>query len=143
MARANSYLLDDQIKDLKDKLLADKERILNKNSEKDHYSLDKNELSDPVDEACINSQTSTEIRFRNRENFYLKKINKTLKKMESGDYGLCDECDIEIGYERLVARPTAELCISCKEESEHVENNNAFMRRSKSLGKTIAEIGKR
>ena len=143
MARANSYLSDDQIKALKDKLLADKERILNKNAEKDQYCMDKSELADPVDEASINAQTSQEIRFRNRENFYLKKINKTLNKMESGDYGLCDECDIEIGFERLMARPTAELCIACKEESEHVENNNAFMRRSKSLGKTIAEIGKR
>jgi DnaK suppressor protein len=140
MARANSYLSDDQIKTLKDKLLGDKERILNKNSEKDHYCMDKNELADPVDEASINAQTSQEIRFRNRENFYLKKINKTLNKMDSGEYGLCDECDVEIGFERLVARPTAELCITCKEESEHVENNNAFMRRSKSLGKTIAEL---
>lgn len=140
--RANSYLSDDQIKTLKDKLLADKERILN-NQSKDQYCMDKSELLDPLDEACINVQTSQEIRFRNRENFYLKKINKTLIKMDRGEYGLCDECDVEIGYDRLMARATADLCIACKEEAEQEENSNAFMRRSKSLGKTIQEIGKR
>ncbi|OIQ20461.1 MAG: hypothetical protein BM556_00535 [Bacteriovorax sp. MedPE-SWde] len=143
MVRPNSFLSDEQIKTLKDKLLADQELIRNKHSNKDQYCMDKSELSDPVDEASINTQTSQEIRFRNRENFYEKKIIKTLAKITKGDYGLCNECDAEISFERLVARPTAELCISCKEEAEHAENNNAFKRRSKSLGKTIAEIGKR
>ena len=143
MARANSYLSKVQIKTLKNKLLGDKERILNKDADKQNYCMDTNELSDPVDEASVNAQASQAIRFRNREVFYLKKINKTLKKMDTDDYGLCNECDDEVGFDRLMARPTAELCITCKEESEHVENNNAFMRRSKSLGKTIAELGRR
>ncbi|MDD0853310.1 TraR/DksA family transcriptional regulator [Halobacteriovorax sp. GB3] len=143
MTRENEYLSDEQIKSLKDKLLGDKERILNNISEKDTYHLDKNELSDPVDEASINVQTAHEIRFKNRENFYLKKINKTLTKVENGTYGLCEDCDAEIAYERLIARPTAELCISCKEESELNEKSNFFLKRSKSLGKTLSEIGKR
>ncbi len=143
MNRANSYLSDAEIKALKDKLLSEKERILNKRDEKEQYCMDKNELLDPLDEACINAQTSQEIRFRNRENFYLKKINKTLTKIDKGEYGLCNDCDVEIGYDRLMARPTAELCIQCKEESEHVENNNFYLKRSKSLGKTIQELGKR
>ena len=115
----------------------------NKQNSKDLYSMDKNELFDPVDEASINAQTSQEIRMNNREIFYLKKIGKTLIKMDRGEYGLCGECDAEISFERLVARPTADLCIACKEEAEQVENSNAFMRKSKSLGKTIQEIGKR
>lgn len=143
MTRANSYLSEEQIKNLKDKLLADKERILNKNSSKDQYCMDKNELFDPVDEASINAQTSQEIRFKNRENFYLKKINKTLLKIDRSEFGLCDDCDAEIGYDRLNARPTAELCINCKEEAELEENNNFFKKKSKSLGKTIQELGKR
>ncbi len=143
MKRANSYLSDKQIATLKDALLAEKERILNKNSEKEQYCMDKNELLDPLDEAVANVQTSQEIRFRNRENFLVKKINKALQKIEKGDYGLCDECDIEIGFERLIARNTAELCIACKEEAEHEEKTNVYLKRSKSLGKTIAEIGKR
>ena len=143
MTRANSYLSDDQIKTIKDKLLADQEMIRNKHEQKDQYCMDKSELADPVDEASINTQTSNAIRMRNRELFLLKKINKALMKIEKVEYGLCTECDAEINYERLVARTVAELCISCKEETEMEEKSNVFMKRSKSLGKTIAEIGKR
>lgn len=144
MTRENEYLSDEQVKTLKEKLLGDKERILNNmNTVKEAYQLDRNELSDPVDEASINVQTAHEIRFKNRENFYLKKINKTLIKIDKGSYGLCEECDAEISFERLMARPTAELCISCKEESEQMEKSNFFLKKSKSLGKTLSEIGKR
>lgn len=140
MKRENSYLSDKQVENLKDSLLAEKERIYNKAQSSENYCLDKNELSDPVDEASVNVQTSQEIRFRNRDNFYLKKINKALLKIEEGTYGLCQECDAEINYERLMARTTAELCIGCKEEAEFSEKNNFIQRKSKSLGKTISEL---
>jgi DnaK suppressor protein len=94
-------------------------------------------LSDPLDEASVNTQTSHDIRFINRENFYLKKINKSLDAMSRGTYGLCEECDAEIGFERLNARLTAEMCIVCKEEAENAENNNFFDKKSKSLGRAL------
>ena len=143
MERENGFLSDRRIKILKDKLLSEKERICNRETTNENYCLDRNELSDPLDEASINVQASQEIRFRNRENFYLRKINKSLEKIEKGIYGLCDDCDGQISFERLSARPTADLCITCKEDAEHTENNNFFQKRSKSLGKTISELGKR
>ncbi|MGZ3788639.1 MAG: TraR/DksA family transcriptional regulator [Bacteriovorax sp.] len=139
MMRENAYLTDKQIETLKDKLLSDKERITNKKLQEEKYQLDKNELSDPLDEASVNTQTSQDIRFINRENFYLKKINKSLDAINRGTYGLCEECDGEIGFERLNARLTAELCIACKEEAEHAENNNFFDKKSKSLGRALHE----
>ena len=139
MKRENAYLTDKQIATLKDNLLAEKERIANKRSETEKYQMDKNELLDPLDEASINVQTSHDIRFSNRENFYLKKINKAIDLMNRGIYGLCEECDGHIGFERLQARPTAELCITCKEEAEMAENNNFFDKKSKSLGRALHE----
>ena len=44
----------------------------------------------------------------------IKKIDESLKEIESGDYGFCEACGIEIGIRRLEARPTASLCIDCK-----------------------------
>ena len=76
MKRENAYLTDKQVAILKDKLLSEKERIANKKMEQEQYQLDRNELSDPLDEASVNTQTSHDIRFINRENFYLKKIMK-------------------------------------------------------------------
>ncbi len=139
MKRENAYLTDAQIAILKEKLLAEKERIANKRNETERYQMDKNELLDPLDEASINVQTSHDIRFSNRENFYFKKINKALGLMERGIYGLCDECGMEIGFERLNARTTAELCIACKEEAEMAENNNIYDKKSKSLGRALHE----
>jgi DnaK suppressor protein len=137
MKRENAYLSDKQIAILKDKLLAEKERITSKQTEQETFQLDKNELADPLDEASINAQTSHDIRFNNRENFFLKKVNKSLDSIVRGTYGLCEDCDAHIGFERLNARLTAELCIACKEEAEMAENNNFFDKRSKSLGRAL------
>ncbi|PIP89496.1 MAG: hypothetical protein COW01_03290 [Bdellovibrionales bacterium CG12_big_fil_rev_8_21_14_0_65_38_15] len=142
MARENAYLNEKQIVQLKDLLMSEKENILNDRKDVENYSLDKNELADPLDEASVNIQTSQELRFRNRKMFYLKKINKALRKVEEGIYGLCQDCDVEIGFERLMARPTADLCIGCKEESEMNERNNFHMKRSKSLGQSLQDLSK-
>jgi DnaK suppressor protein len=137
MKRENAYLTDKQIAILKDKLLAEKERIASKRNENETFQLDRNELADPLDEASINAQTSQDIRFNNRENFFLKKVNKSLEAITRGTYGLCEDCDAQIGFDRLNARLTAELCIACKEEAEHAENNNFFDKKSKSLGRAL------
>jgi DnaK suppressor protein len=55
-----------------------------------------------------------ELRNRDRERKLIKKINETIAKIDSDDYGYCDTCGIEIGLKRLEARPTATLCIDCK-----------------------------
>ena len=100
-------------------------------------AMEKDELRDPVDEANSNIQASHELRMKNRELFYYKKLNQTLDRIKKGTVGICKECDGEINFERIMARPTAEMCISCKEESEMAEQNNFFHRKSKSLGKTL------
>jgi DnaK suppressor protein len=55
----------------------------------------------------------------------IKKINETLLRIESGDYGYCDKCGVEIGIKRLEARPTATLCIDCKTLEELKERQMA------------------
>lgn len=142
--RDNLHLSSKERDVLKNKLLGEKERILNKSQSSDErYCLDKNELSDPLDEAAVNVQANHELRFRNRDNFFLKKIDKALKLMDEGIYGLCKSCDDPINFERLNARITAELCIGCKEEAEMEERGNFIQRKSKSMGKTLSEIGGR
>ncbi|MFA5644463.1 MAG: TraR/DksA family transcriptional regulator [Patescibacteria group bacterium] len=44
----------------------------------------------------------------------IEEIDETLKRMENNTYGLCKYCGDEIGTKRLMARPTASSCISCK-----------------------------
>lgn len=69
---------------------------------------------DPNDRATQESEFSLELRTRDRERRLIKKIDDSLKNIESGEYGFCETCGIEIGIRRLEARPTATLCIDCK-----------------------------
>lgn len=73
---------------------------------------------DPVDRAAQEKEFSLELRNRDRERKLIKKIEKTLKKVEDNDFGFCESCGVEIGIRRLEARPTANLCIDCKTLAE-------------------------
>ncbi|MDU5805429.1 MAG: RNA polymerase-binding protein DksA [Haemophilus parainfluenzae] len=64
------------------------------------------------------SNFSLELRNRDRERKLMKKIEYTLKKLDTDDFGYCDSCGEEIGIRRLEARPTADLCIDCKTLAE-------------------------
>ena len=82
-------------------------------------------FADPNDRASQETDIALELRNRDRERKLIKKINETLARIESGDYGFCDKCGIEIGIKRLEARPTATLCIDCKTLDEMKERQMA------------------
>jgi DnaK suppressor protein len=70
--------------------------------------------ADPNDRASLETDISLELRSRDREGKLVKKINEAIDRIEEGEYGYCETCGVEIGIQRLEARPTAELCIDCK-----------------------------
>ena len=78
-------------------------------------------MSDEVDLASAEYEAAFEYRLRDREKFLCKKIDKVLRRMEIGEYDICEECDSPIGKNRLTARPETTLCIECKEEQEKEE----------------------
>ncbi len=71
-------------------------------------------FADPNDRASQETDIAIELRNRDRERKLIKKIEETIERIESGDYGYCTACGVEIGIKRLEARPTATLCIDCK-----------------------------
>ncbi|MCB1677965.1 MAG: RNA polymerase-binding protein DksA [Halioglobus sp.] len=73
---------------------------------------------DPADRATQEEEFSLELRTRDRERKLIKKIDATVERIEQDDYGFCDACGVEIGIQRLEARPTATLCIDCKTLAE-------------------------
>ena len=82
-------------------------------------------FADPNDRASQETDIAIELRNRDRERKLIKKIDETLGRIESGDYGFCDKCGVEIGIKRLEARPTATLCIDCKTLDELKEKQMA------------------
>jgi len=71
-------------------------------------------FADPNDRASQETDIAIELRNRDRERKLIKKIDEALASIDSGDYGYCSSCGVEIGIKRLEARPTATLCIDCK-----------------------------
>lgn len=69
---------------------------------------------DPNDRATQESEFSLELRTRDRERKLIRKIDEALVRLETDEYGYCDQCGVEIGIRRLEARPTATQCIDCK-----------------------------
>jgi len=82
-------------------------------------------FADPNDRASQESDMALELRNRDRERKLIKKIDETIAKIEAGEYGYCNSCGIEIGLNRLQARPTASLCIDCKQLEEMRERQVA------------------
>jgi DnaK suppressor protein len=79
-----------------------------------HMQNDAANFPDPTDRATQESEFSLELRTRDRERKLIKKIDEALERIETGDYGYCETCGVEIGLRRLEARPTATQCIDCK-----------------------------
>jgi DnaK suppressor protein len=79
-----------------------------------HMQDEASNFPDPNDRATQESEFSLELRTRDRERRLIKKIEDALSDIDSGDYGYCETCGVEIGIRRLEARPTATQCIDCK-----------------------------
>ncbi|OGO96121.1 MAG: RNA polymerase-binding protein DksA [Coxiella sp. RIFCSPHIGHO2_12_FULL_44_14] len=69
---------------------------------------------DPLDRASQEEGFNLELRTRDRERKFIKKIEQALDAIDEGEYGYCEDCGAEIGIRRLEARPTATKCIDCK-----------------------------
>jgi DnaK suppressor protein len=81
----------------------------------------KENFADPTDRASHEAERSFELRIRDREHKLIKKIKKTLVRIENGTFGRCDTCEEEISIERLKARPVTTQCIDCKTREEDME----------------------
>jgi DnaK suppressor protein len=98
------------------------------------FNLKAEELSDEIDLSSAEAEQGMKMRLRNREALLLKKIDTALEKIQAGTFGVCDCCEQNIELTRLQVRPTASLCLACKEEEEMRETRSADGRKSKSSG---------
>ena len=76
------------------------------------------DVGDEAERATRETENSLELRTRDRYRKLINKINKTLDRLDDGDYGYCEETGEEIGLKRLEARPIATLCLDAQERWE-------------------------
>lgn len=124
--KGEEYMSAKQLAHFRQILVALKEELADDIDRTVHTMQDEATVfADPNDRASQESDIALELRNRDRERKLIKKVDESIARIESGEYGYCDSCGVEIGLKRLEARPTATLCIDCKELEERREKQIA------------------
>jgi DnaK suppressor protein len=77
-----------------------------------------NGVSDDGDLADVAIRDALQATNLTRHRTKLKAIEEALRRIDEGDYGICEDCDEEIPVGRLNAMPFAVRCIECQEKQE-------------------------
>jgi DnaK suppressor protein len=112
------YMNAAQLDFFRQKLLTLKDDILKNASETTEHLRENILVPDPADRATIEEEHALELRTRDRERKLLKKVEQALARIETADYGWCEETGEPIGLSRLIARPTANLSLEAQERRE-------------------------
>lgn len=122
---ASAYMNAEQLAFFRARLEAQREEILANAADTGEHLKENEVFADPNDRATVEEENMLEQRVRDRERKLLKKINKALERIETGEYGYCLETGEPIGLPRLLARPTAEYSIEAQERHEKLEKLHA------------------
>lgn len=112
------YMNKDQLAFFKVRLQTLRDDILKNANETTEHLRENVLVPDPADRATIEEEHALELRTRDRERKLLKKVEQALARIDSGDYGWCEETGEAIGISRLLARPTANLSLEAQERRE-------------------------
>jgi DnaK suppressor protein len=120
-APEKDYMNDAQLAFFRQRLLELRDQLL-LNADDTGQHLRENEVTtDPSDRATLEEEYTLELRTRDRERKLLKKVEKSLRMIDDGSYGYCEETGEPIGIPRLLARPTATLSLEAQERRERVQ----------------------
>ena len=109
--------------EIKNELLKERARIISEGDKTLGNGLQQSpeDLPDFADQSSFESDRNFLLRLRDRERKLLAKIDEALQRINDGTFGICEECEKEIGIKRLKARPVVSLCIECKTKQEEEE----------------------
>lgn len=107
-------MIELNLDEIKDRLIAERENLLNKLQEND-LSIDDSETPDPVDLAVRNYSKNVMLAVSENESRQLTLINEALERIDNEEYGSCQNCEKDINPKRLDAIPWARYCLACQE----------------------------
>jgi DnaK suppressor protein len=114
----SAYMNDEQLAFFKYRLQRMEQELLANAGETTEHLRETVIVPDPADRATIEEEHALELRTRDRERKLLKKVQSALQRIDSGDYGFCEETGDAIGIPRLLARPTATLSLEAQQRRE-------------------------
>jgi RNA polymerase-binding protein DksA len=74
--------------------------------------------NDRGDESNQALESGFEMTQADRAAYELSLVNGALTRLESGDFGICMDCDEAIEKARLLANPIAKRCLTCQARHE-------------------------
>lgn len=114
----SAYMNDEQLAFFKYRLQQMERELLANADETTEHLRETVIVPDPADRATIEEEHALELRTRDRERKLLKKVQQAIGRIDSGDYGFCEETGDPIGIPRLLARPTATLSLEAQQRRE-------------------------
>ena len=110
-------------------LLEEKEKIGDEiKSKQINLSDIERDVGDEVDKSMVEQERELNLLLQDREKQHLEAIEEALQRIETGEYGFCNECGDKIDKKRLMAMPLAQLCITCQQNEERLGNISSFSR---------------
>jgi len=114
----DDYMNAAQMAYFKQRLQAMERELLHNAGETTEHLRETVIVPDPADRATIEEEHALELRTRDRERKLLKKVQQAIGRIDSGEYGWCEETGEPIGLARLLARPTATLSLEAQQRRE-------------------------
>jgi len=120
------YMNPNQLEYFREKLLEWKGDLARESQNTMEHLRDENwNEPDLNDRASVETETSLELRTRDRYRKLMNKIDSAIERIENGSYGYCEETGDPIGIKRLEARPIATLSIEAQERHERFEKSHS------------------
>lgn len=120
-APEKDYMNEAQLAFFRARLVELRDQLLQNADDTGEHLRENETTTDPSDRATLEEEYTLELRTRDRERKLLKKIEKSIKMIDAGSYGYCEETGDPIGIPRLLARPTATLSLEAQERRERVQ----------------------
>ena len=115
---ASSYMNAAQLGFFRDLLRRQRQDLIDNAAMTIDHLRDGEAEADPNDRATIEEEHAIELRIRDRERKMLPRVEAALRRIDTGQYGYCEETGDPIGLRRLLARPTTAYSIEAQERHE-------------------------
>ncbi|HZP11814.1 MAG TPA: RNA polymerase-binding protein DksA [Nevskiaceae bacterium] len=119
---ASEYMNDVQLEFFRRRLIQMREEVLARELDVKERLHQREVFADPADRASAEEEHWLDLRLRERESLLLRKIDEALRRIKDKEYGYCEVTGEPIGIPRLLARPTATVCVDVKGHNEQIES---------------------
>ena len=117
-----AYMNDTQLEFFRGRLLQMRGEIVDREVDVKERLHQRESFADPADRATAEEEHWLDLRLRERESLLLRKIDDALRRIRDREYGYCEVTGEPIGIPRLLARPTATVCVDVKGQNEQIES---------------------